>query len=344
MTIREHVLLAPYTTFKIGGPARYFAEVTRDEEVRDAVVFAHSHNLPLFVLGGGSNVLISDQGFPGLVIAMRNTDITWIPDDACVHVVSAAGVEWDQFVSECVSHGYFGLENLSAIPGSVGASVVQNIGAYGVEVASVVEWVEVYDFAIDSVRRIESNALTFGYRNSIFKSEHEKELVVLRVSFRLNPHGVLARNYKDIAEYDRNVKHIETLSDMREAIISVRSKKFPDLAEHGTAGSFFKNPIVERAIAERFIAEYPEAPHYDMGEGKTKLSAAWIIDHVLAMRGVHEGHVSTWDAQALVVVSDLHASAKDISQFTSRIIDTCYAKTKIILEPEVVFVGDMHHQ
>jgi UDP-N-acetylmuramate dehydrogenase len=163
---------------------------------------------------------------------------------------------------------------------------------------------------------------------------------VLRVSFLLHASGALSRAYKDIAEYEKNIKHIFSVRDMREAVIAIRAKKFPDLEKFGTAGSFFKNPVVDEAVAQAFLSHYPEATHYKVEGGKTKLSAAWIIDHVLHMRGVREGHVGTWEAQALVVITDLHASSREIIAFTSHISDACNKKIHIFLTPEVVIVSN----
>jgi UDP-N-acetylmuramate dehydrogenase len=340
MTIREHVPLAPYTTLRVGGDARYFAEVHTDAEVKEAIVFARTHQVPFFILGGGSNVLFSDEGFSGLVIAMRSDGVTWEEDGDRVRVVADAGVVWDALVRIAVSRGLFGLENLSAIPGSVGASVVQNIGAYGVEAARSVEWIDTYDTVMHVVRRVTKDDALFGYRESIFKSEKGRHCIVLRVSFLLHARGALLRAYKDIAEYEKNIKRIASVHDMREAVIAIRAKKFPDLEKFGTAGSFFKNPIVDDVVAQAFLLRYPEATHYKAEGGKTKLSAAWIIDHALHMRGVREGHVGTWDAQALVVITDLHASSREIIAFTSHISDACNKKINIFLTPEVVIVSN----
>jgi UDP-N-acetylmuramate dehydrogenase len=340
MIIREEVLLAPHTTLRVGGPARYFAEVRTDAEVKEAIMFARTHEVPFFILGGGSNVLFSDEGFSGLVIAMKGDGMTWEETGEQVRVVADAGVVWDALVRSAVSRGLFGLENLSAIPGSVGASVVQNIGAYGVEAARSVEWIDAYDTVTHVVRRITKDDALFGYRESIFKNEKGRHCIVLRVSFLLHASGALSRAYKDIAEYEKNIKHIFSVRDMREAVIAIRAKKFPDLEKFGTAGSFFKNPVVEEVVAQTFLLRYPEATHYKVEGGKTKLSAAWIIDHVLHMRGVREGHVGTWEAQALVVITDLHASSQEVTLFTSHISDACHKKINIFLIPEVVIVSN----
>ena len=340
MTIRENILLAPYSTFKVGGPSRYFAAVTNDDDVRDAVRFARENDLEIFVLGGGSNVLIADSGFPGLVIRMENKGVQWGVKGGSSTAIADAGMTWDTLVALCVSRGLFGVENLSGIPGTVGASVVQNIGAYGVEIAERVEWIEVYDREDDSVRRIAAADAAFGYRESIFKHDAGKQLIVLRVAFLLSHKAELKREYKDIQSYIREVKPVTSLLDMREAVLAIRSRKFPDLEKYGTAGSFFKNPIVEASAAARFLQRYPDAPNYPLLGGSVKLSAAWIIDHILHMRGVREGNVGTWSEQALVLINYGGASADEIKNFAAHIQERAFHETAIALEPEAVFVDD----
>lgn len=340
MAIRENMLLAPYTTLKIGGPARYFVSARSDEEVREAVQFARKNDLPLLVLGGGSNVLISDSGFSGLVIHMQNTRVLWEEKGESFCVIADAGVSWDAFVAQCVERGLFGLENLSGIPGSVGASVVQNIGAYGVEAGERVAWIEVYDREGDQVRRITAKDAELGYRESIFKHDAGRELIVLRVAFLLPRKGILSLGYKDIESYTRDIKPIVSLHDMREAILAIRGRKFPDLEKFGTAGSFFKNPVVEASVAQSFLLRYPDSPNYPLANGKVKLSAAWIIDRVLHIRGLREGNVGTWSEQALVLVNYGGAKAEELKNFAAHIQKRAEEETHIILEPEVVYVPE----
>jgi len=341
MIIEENKLLAPFTTFHIGGPARYFVEAREDGEVHEASLFARAHNVPLIVLGGGSNVLVADRGVDALVLRMVSKNISWNDEGEFVQVVADAGVSWDALVEECVSRGYFGIENLSAIPGSVGASVVQNIGAYGVEVSTVVEWVEVYDTALHQVRRLDDLECHFGYRASIFKKPEGAHLIVLRVCYRLFKNGTLNMHYKDIISYNATVLPIDSLQTMREAICTIRGRKFPDTNIYGTAGSFFKNPIVEASIAQHFLGQYPDAPQYMEHDGHIKLSAAWILDHVLHVRGVKVGAVSTWEGQALVILAERGARAEEVFQFARQLTERCFEKTQIMLEPEVVMVGNV---
>ncbi len=341
LTFLENEPLAQYTTLKIGGPARYFAEPKEDGEVREAIAFAQEKQLPVFVLGGGSNVLIADQGFAGLVLHIANKEIIWMTEGETTLAVSDAGVAWDFFVSECVRHGLWGVEALSGIPGTIGGGLVQNVGAYGNEIARCVEWVEVYDPHTGEVRRLMRDECLFAYRDSVFKQQKGKHLIILRGAFRMSSTGIPNLNYKDLIEYDKNEATIATLADVRKAILTIRGRKFPDLAAIGTAGSFFKNPIVSNAVCDVFLKHYPEAPHYSVDEAHSKLSAAWIIDHVLHLRGVRDGHVGTWEEQALVLITERNATANEVARFAARIIDACREETNILLEPEVIYVGDI---
>lgn len=339
MQIREHVSLREYTTFKIGGLARFFAEVTSVDELKEAIKFAQEKNLLFFILGGGSNVLIHDEGFSGLVIHIANTGMEWEEFDDHVVVTIGAGEKWDNFVATAVAKNYSGCENLSSIPGTVGASVVQNIGAYGVEAGELICSVEAYDVKNDILRTLTNEECAFGYRDSIFKTH--KNLIVTQVQFRLEKDYKPKQSYKDIALYigERRVPTL-SLSEMREAVILIRAKKFPELGEYGTAGSFFKNPIVNKVVGEEFLSKYPDAPHYFVSENTMKLSAAWIIDHVLSMKGVRVGDVGTWNAQALVVVNYDKATSDEVKKFVQKIADAAFEKIKITLESEVVWVSN----
>jgi UDP-N-acetylmuramate dehydrogenase len=337
MEIKENVTLAPYTTFKIGGPARYFCEVHSTSELTEVVAFAHEHRHPTLVLGGGSNVLISDSGFSGVVFRMMIEGVAWEEHGNEVFVTAGAGVVWDELVAASVEHACWGLENLSAIPGSVGASVVQNIGAYGAEVSRVVEWVEVFDTRTRSVRKIARADCAFGYRDSVWKHEGGEGLIVTQVRFRLAKHGEPNIAYKDLKEFfARAHNEYPTQEEVRNAVLEIRSGKFPDLARYGTAGSFFKHPVVSAEEAKIFLQKFPDAPTFPAGEGMVKLSAGWIIDHVLALRGVKVGNVGTWEKQALVLVNYGGARAEEVKHFSQMIRDRVRDATGVVLESEVV--------
>lgn len=338
MEIHEHVPLAPLTMFRIGGAARYYAAIFTDDDVRAAVTFAKEHLLPIFVLGGGSNILIGDSGYSGVVLHMKDSALVWSDDDTLV--IASAGGSWDKLVHESVMRERFGLENLSGIPGSVGGAAGGNIGAYGSEVSETLEWVEVFDVETMKPRRLTKAECKLGYRESIFKHEEGKRLIILRAAFRLEKEGILDREYKDVVEYEKQEGEIETLRDMRTAVLDIRRKKFPAGGSFGTAGSFFKNPIVSNSEAQTFLRTYPDAPNFPQEDGSVKLSAAWIIDKVLKLRGVREGNVGTWETQALVLVNYGGASANEVMNFAQMIINRAKNETNITLTPEVIMVHD----
>ena len=328
------------TTFKIGGPARYFCEAGSIEDIREGVAFARSRNLPLFVLGGGSNILVSDRGYSGLVMRITDSTLTWEEKENMYTLTAGAGVSWDTLVGCVVSHDVSGIENLSAIPGTVGGAVVQNIGAYGSEVKDCVLSVEVYDPSENCVRTLTRRECNFAYRTSIFKEEGKK-FIIMRVQFCFQKEKKINISYKDLITHFELKKNIHpTLTEIRDAVTDIRSKKFPDLSRYGTAGSYFKNPIVSNVVANNFLLRYPLAPVYDAGEGAKKLSAAWIIDHILNMRGHRVGAVGSWSAQALVIVNYGDASCAEVTSFVREIQSYAKKICAITLLAEVILIDE----
>jgi UDP-N-acetylmuramate dehydrogenase len=247
MDTQENISLKELTTFKIGGNARFFARIKNISDLEKAITFAHEKNLKIFVLGGGSNILFHDQGFDGLVVKMEIMDVVINGNVGDKVIVSAgAGVEWDLLVAGTVAHRLYGLENLSLIPGTVGAAPVQNIGAYGSEVKNTIEWVEAIDIDTGNVRRFSNHECAFGYRTSFFKTPAGKKYIIARVGFSLTRNGKINTSYRDIAEYIKNnaISDAElSLQKIRDMVIDIRTKKLPNLKEYGTAGSFFKNTM-----------------------------------------------------------------------------------------------------
>lgn len=336
MHIEENIALRDLTTLKLGGPARYFVRVHSVEELREVVSWSKENNLAFFVLGGGSNMLMSDKGFNGLVIKIELEGVVFEEKGTgAVEAVASAGEVWDVFVGETVVRGLYGLENLSAIPGTVGASPVQNIGAYGVEVKDSVAWVEVYDTDSDSVQTLSHEVCSFGYRDSVFKTELGKKYIVTRVAFTLTHAGALRMNYKDIKNYfeDRGSGQ-PSLAAMRQAVIAIRSRKFPDLAKIGTAGSFFKNPIISQAHFDVLRMQFGDVPSFPAGEGSVKIPIAWFLDR-LGWKDVRRDHVGTWNAQPLVLVHYGGGNADELLALADEIIESVRTRTGIILEPEV---------
>lgn len=334
--IEENILLAPYTTLGVGGCAQYFANIESEEMLHEVVLWAEERTLPITVLGGGSNVLIPDAGVEGVVLHMSLARCEYDERDDFVYATVGAGVILDTLVDELVSRGLWGLENLSAIPGTVGATPVQNVGAYGVEVKDVIHEVRVYDRRSHTFLTLTNDACEFGYRDSLFKREGGKQYIVVRVTFRTSrtPHRVLG--YKDLRERFGDTE--PTLADVRAAVIEIRSQKFPDWHTLGTAGSFFKNPSVSQSEYEALSAQYPQLPGYVQADGTVKLSLGWILDHVLHYKGYRVEHVGLYAQQALVLVNHGGASSDEIKKFSQSVIDAVFDATHVIIEREVVLV------
>lgn len=341
MEIKENVSLAPYTTFKVGGPAKFFAIAKSEEDIQALFSFAKQRALPMVVFGGGSNVLINDEGLEGLVIKNEIEGVSYEEVGEDVLVTAGAGVWWDDLVKETVAKGLWGMENLSSIPGTVGATPIQNVGAYGVEVAELIQSVRVYDTVEDLFTVMTKDECQFGYRDSFFKTKEGKQFVVTGVTYALSKIARPRLEYKDLAERFAGEEGSSlplSLADIRAAVIDIRKKKFPDVSLVGTAGSFFKNPIVSEAEAKVLRQAYPELPLYPQSDGRVKVSLGFILDKICNLRGYREGSVGLYENQALVLVNYEDATAKNISDFAKKVADEVFSKTKVVIEPEVNFL------
>ncbi len=342
--IQENVPLRDLTTFKIGGTARYFCSVDTEQKLKEAVRFAKEKNVQVVILGGGSNVLISDEGINALVLKIDIRGITW--DSSQTAVTAGAGENWDGLVAETVSRGLWGIENLSGIPGTVGAAPVQNIGAYGTELKDTLAWVEVFDVMDGAVRKLSREACRFGYRNSVFKYSG-KHLVILRVALQLKKEGSPNLSYKDLKEYFKSWKEVApTLVEIRTAVLRIRAEKFPDLKKFGTAGSFFKNPIISLDHFNQLKKQYPDLPGFEIrgtGENETnteptrniKVSLAWILDNICGLKGFEKGGVALFERQPMVLVASEGASSEEITRFAQKVSAQVKEKTGIDIEWEI---------
>jgi len=332
--VKKDVPLAPYTTFGVGGVAEYFAVASNEEELALLTEYARERDLRVSVLGGGSNLLVSDSGVEGLVIKNEIKGITHKAENEKVLVTAGAGEEWDAFVLRTVETGWWGLENLSAIPGTVGATPIQNVGAYGVEVGNLIEEVKVYVLREQKYITMTKDECRFGYRDSIFKSEAGKDLIVVSVTYSLSTIPTPQIHYKDLAEYFSNHLGIPSQLEIRDAVVLIRSKKFPDWKKFGTAGSFFKNPIISTEHFNELSKQYEGLPGYPAGDGTVKVALGWILDKVCELRGVREGQLGTYENQSLVLVNYGGATASDVSNFAEGVKDKVFKKTKISIEME----------
>jgi UDP-N-acetylmuramate dehydrogenase len=347
--IRENVPLAPYTTLRIGGPARYFAGVHNEDELHQSLAFATARGLPVFILGGGSNVLFADEGFPGLVLHVEIKGIGWTSDGV---VTASAGEDWDEYVGQCVERELAGIECLSGIPGLVGGTPVQNVGAYGQEVSETITMVRVYDRLTKQIVELSNAACRFSYRASVFNTIERDRYIVLAVAFALNPHGEPAIRYPELEHIFTGSSARPRLKEVREAVRSIRSRKamllVPGDPDGCSAGSFFKNPIVTAAFFERMtedakaqnrIASDQEVPRYSAGDGKVKVPAAWLIEHAGFHKGYTRGRAGISSKHSLAIINRGGATAREVLGLANEIQERVQAKFGVYLQPEPVLVG-----
>lgn len=334
LSIRTQVPLAPYTTLGAGGIAEYFIEIATEAQLAEAVRWAKERQLPIRILAGGSNVLVPDEGVQGLVIRPLFDGITYAEDGDRVSVTAGAGVLLDALVAEMVTKGLWGIENLSGIPGTVGATPVQNVGAYGVEIKDLVSHVRVFNITTETFSEMDNNECAFGYRDSFFKSEEGKEFIITHVTFSLikDPSPKIA--YKDLAARFAETEQ-PSLDAIRAAVLEIRAGKFPDWKVVGTAGSFFKNPIIPKIEADAVLAKYPDIPSFPQDGDMVKLSLGWILDKVCGLKGYREGNVGLYEAQALVLVCEKGTSSHEIETFAQMISDRVFEKISVRIEREV---------
>ncbi|MEZ4195118.1 MAG: UDP-N-acetylmuramate dehydrogenase [Candidatus Paceibacterota bacterium] len=336
LAIKENVSLKDYTTLKTGGVGLYLVEVGSVEELGQAVDLAKQHQLPVLVIGEGSNFLISDEGFSGLVIKVNILGRDYVEDGETVTFTCGAGETLDKIVAETVTKGYWGLENLSAIPGTVGATPVQNVGAYGVEIKDVVKTVETFHLLTKEKKVFTNHECRFGYRDSFFKTDEGRNYVITKVSFVLSKNAKPKIDYADLQKFFSGSEI--SLEKIRQAIISIRANKFPDWKVVGTAGSFFKNPIVDKVVVDSILLRYPDLPVYQVDENSFKIPLGFVLDKICNLKGYRVGQVGLYENQALVLVNYGENNATEIKNFVTEITKIVAEKTGIKIEPEVRFV------
>jgi UDP-N-acetylmuramate dehydrogenase len=347
MLILQNVPLAPLTTLKVGGPARYFIEARTASVVRDAVDYAGSQDVPVFVLGGGSNLVISDAGWPGLMLKIAIPGIDQRTEKGKLFFEAGAGEEWDKFVVRAVACNCSGVECLSGIPGSVGGTPVQNVGAYGQEVAETIESVLVLDLKDGQVRELCGEACGFSYRSSIFNTTERGRHIILRVTYALTPGGEPRIEYADLKKYFAGWSAVPTLAETREAVRQIRARKAmlitPGDEDCRSAGSFFKNPVLSAAehedLGRRAATKNLQIPSYPALEANRKVSAAWLVEHSGFSKGYTNGRVGISRKHALAIVNRGDATAADVLAFKDQIQHRVEEIWGVRLEPEPVFVG-----
>jgi UDP-N-acetylmuramate dehydrogenase len=342
--IRENISLAPLTTLKIGGEARFFARAESEEQILAGLDFARQRSLPVFILGGGSNVLIADEGFDGLVLQTALAGISFDGNS----VTAAAGEDWDNFVGVCVEKGLAGLECLSGIPGFAGATPIQNVGAYGQEVSETVTSVRVYDRETSAFTVMSNAECGFTYRSSIFNTSQRERYIVLAVSYALRPNIEPALRYADLKkyfeEYFEGRNEAPSLNDVRRAVIEIRAKKSmvisPEDPNSKSAGSFFKNPLVSlEKFQEIQSAAGETVPHFSSGEDQVKVPAAWLIEKSGFHKGCVYGNVGLSANHTLAIINRGNAAARDVLELKDKIQTAVREKFGVMLKPEPVFIG-----
>lgn len=338
INIEEYKDITHLTTFGIPVKARYYAEYSNENELLAISRKEEFVNDQVLCIGGGSNlVFLSD--FNGLVLHSAIKGIKeYRKDSDTLFVIAGSGEKWSDFVNWCLDHNYAGVENLAHIPGEVGASAIQNVGAYGVEAGDLIHSVECFDVETRKTVRFTREQCRFGYRDSMFKNEGKGRYIVLRVSFRLKEDGKAENlEYGPLKGLESKLGHYPSIKEVAEAVTEIRDSKLPDPAILGSAGSFFKNPVISSHLYKKMQELFPGIPGYQVSEGMTKLSAAWLIDQA-GMKGYRIGGAAVYDKQPLVLVNTGNATGKDVRDLADEVIRKVRSKFFVTLKPEANFI------
>lgn len=335
MDIHTNIPLKNYTTMKLGGNARFMTEVRTPEEVAEVCQNAKARQLPIFILGGGSNLIVRDEGFDGIVIRNRIPGFAVIADDPSNTTIKiGAGENWDEVVRHTVELNLTGIEALSAIPGTAGAAPVQNVGAYGQEVAETLVSLEAYDMTTNTFVTLQNADCGFSYRHSIFRGEAAGRYVILTITLRLYKSAPQPPFYAAVQDYfDAHNVTLFTPQAVRDAVIEIRANKLPDPTITPNTGSFFKNAIVEAWQLAELKNEYPDIPTYDMSDGRFKIPTGWLIEQTgLKGKTLHGMHIH--DKNALVLINESATSYADLASARDEIIGAVRDKFRIMIEQE----------
>ena len=339
MRLQENYGLLKHNTFGIEAYCRRFAEYATVEEAQAVARMLTTEATPYIIIGGGSNLLLTGD-YGGTVVRSAITGIEVLDEQTeSVLVCVGSGENWDDFVAACVERGWYGAENLSLIPGDVGASAVQNIGAYGAEACQLIEQVEAVRIEDAKVVTIQAADCQYGYRQSRFKQEWKNRYLITHVVYRLSRQFRPLLDYGNIrAELGRHGVSVPTAQQLRETIIRIRQEKLPDPKVEGNAGSFFMNPIVSREKFEELLASYPGMPHYQVDDAHEKIPAGWMIDQC-GWKGRTVGHVGVHAKQALVLVNRGGASGQEVVDLSNAIRRDVKVKFGIDIFPEVNIIA-----
>jgi UDP-N-acetylmuramate dehydrogenase len=341
MDIQRNVQLKDYTTMRLGGVAAYFVAVHDRKELVEALTWAEQNNLPVIMIGGGSNVFWRDEGFSGLLIANQimgyeeQTD-----DDSSFYVTIGAGENWDGVVAQTVEHSLTGIEALSLVPGTAGATPVQNVGAYGQEVSRTLVELEAYDTQKKQFVTLNGGDLGFGYRTSIFKTSAKGRYFITSIKLHLKRANPEPPFYKSLQHYlDEHDAREYTPQVIRSAVIAIRESKLPDPKQVANNGSFFANPVIDQEQFAALVAKYPDIPHWSTDDERVKIPAGWLVEQA-GFKGVHDAEtgMSTWPQQALVLVNEHASSTAQLLAFKQKIVDKVQELYGVTLaqEPEIL--------
>ncbi|MES2062909.1 MAG: UDP-N-acetylmuramate dehydrogenase [Bacteroidota bacterium] len=338
LQIQENVSLKKFNTFGIDANARYFAEISHEDELVELFADPQWLGIERLVIGGGSNMLLINN-FEGLIIRMNIRGIVHRISHDDVFVEVGGGEVWNDLVNFCVDRNYAGMENLSLIPGSVGASPIQNIGAYGVELKDVFESCRAFEIATGTFRTFTKADCKFGYRESVFKTELAGQYIIVGVKFHLSLKPNINLKYGAIEQElaNRGITH-PTIEDVSKVVSHIRVSKLPDPSTIGNAGSFFKNPVIGDVQFRLLQEQFPDVANFPAGEGLHKLAAGWLIEQC-GWKGKVVGNTGTWKNQALVLVNHGGATGEEVYSLSSQIIDTVYTKFGVLLQREVNIIG-----
>lgn len=334
MQIHSNYSLRTLNTFGVEAIAARFTEINSEADL--SALFAESEwkDLPRLILGGGSNMLFIND-YPGMVIHMKIPGIRFERSGDDIYVTAGAGVVWNDLVNYCVDHEFAGIENLSLIPGSVGASPVQNIGAYGVELQDVFHSCRAFEIATGNIRVFSKDDCRFSYRDSVFKSELKGQYIITEVSFKLSVNFNPKLSYGAITEELQKRGITEpSIREVSSVVSHIRVSKLPDPSTIGNAGSFFKNPIIPLSQFEKLKDQFPDMVHFPSGQGFVKIAAGWLIESC-GWKGKVVGNTGTWKNQALVLVNHGGSTGSEIYEFSEQVIESVNLKFGITLEREV---------
>ena len=335
MDVHANIPLKNFTTIKLGGPARFIGEAHSTDDVIALYHQAKSQNLPVFVLGGGSNVVVRDEGFDGFIIRVLIPGFDIINDDINTTIIKiGAGESWDKTVERSVEMNLSGIESMSSIPGMVGAAPVQNVGAYGQEIAETLQSLEAYDSQTDQIVTLQNADCGFSYRDSIFRGAQKGRYIITSITLKLSKTLPQPPFYDALQKYfDEHNTHNFTQDTVRQAVTAIRAYKLPDPTLLPNAGSFFKNIIVEDWKLNELRKDFPDIPAYDMAEGKFKLSTGWLIEQT-GLKGKVLHGIKVHDKNALVLINESATSYSDLAKAREEIIDAVRNKFGVQIEQE----------